>query len=356
MSLPVISCIPHKQRISQYKVDYLRAISEAVDYPWQTEDGREVGEIQKTLINTLNKPYGFKWWFMTNCCTDSLQMAYSVLTKPGDLVLLPAYGWRAIENAPLYMNRRIELIDVDETGNIDLIKLEERLEDNTQERPSAICLVYNFGCSYNPSTILSLCQSKEIKVIEDTAPTFLIDETADYVPGTGGDIACFSYDFTKNPGTLGSGGAICCNSDDYGYILSHMTKHYQNSDFSGTKSYLDNTSCAVLLKDVELIKRDQLRLKRRNVVQTLETELKFPRISGTNITNLKYGLTLDTAIQDFVDYCKSHKILANTTKYVLKSNHLENTKQFQDSVVFIPCHAFISDEDLERLILTINDY
>ena len=46
-------------------------------------------------------------------------MAYSILTDPGDLVLLPAYGWRAIENAPLYMGRRIELIDVDETGNID---------------------------------------------------------------------------------------------------------------------------------------------------------------------------------------------------------------------------------------------
>lgn len=353
---PTISCIPHKPRIKAYKVEYLRAISEALDYPWQTEDGREIGEVQAKLIKTLNKPYHFKWWFMTNCCTDSLQMAYSILTDPGDLVLLPAYGWRAIENAPLYMGRRIELIDVDETGNIDLVKLEERLEDKTQESPKAICLVYNFGCSYNPSTILSLCQSKDIKVIEDAAPTFIIDESVDYIPGSGGDITCFSYDFTKNPGTLGSGGAICCNSDHYGTILSHMTKHYQNSNYSGTKSYLDNTSCSILQKDVDLIIRDSLREKRRTIANTLVKELKFERIAGANITNLKYGIKLDSEVQNFVDYCKSNKILANTTKYILKSNYLENTKRFQESVAFIPCHAFISDEDLERLIATINAY
>jgi dTDP-4-amino-4,6-dideoxygalactose transaminase len=351
-----ISCIPHKPRVQAYRVEYLRAITEALDYPWQTEDGREIGKTQAQLIKTLNKPYQFKWWFMTNCCTDSLQMAYSILTKPGDLVLLPAYGWRAIENAPLYMGRRIELIDIDETGNVDLVKLEERIEDKTQESPSAICLVYNFGCSFDPSRILSLCQSKDIKVIEDAAPTFLIDESVDYIPGTGGDITCFSYDFTKNPGTLGSGGAICCNSDHYGTILSHMTKHYQTSNYSGTKSYLDNTSCAVLLKDVELIIRDGLREKRRTIANTLTKELKFERIPGSNITNLKYGIKLDDEVQHFVDYCKSHKILANTTKYIIKSNRLENTKQFQESVVFIPCHAFISDEELERLIATINGY
>ena len=351
-----ISCIPHKQRLSKYKVDYLRAISDAVDYPWQTEDGREVGKIQSELITTLNKPYNFKWWFMTNCCTDSLQMAYSVLTKPGDLILLPSYGWRAIENAPLYLHRRIELVDIDDTGNIDLNKLEERLEDKTQESPSAICLVYNFGCSYDPSKILSLCQTKDIKVIEDAAPTFIISESTAYIPGTGGDIACFSYDFTKNPGTLGSGGAICCNSNHYGQILTQMTKHYQSQNFSGTKSYLDNTSCAVLLKDIEVIKKDRLREKRQDVAFRLESELKFGRIKGDNITNLKYGLKLDVPVQEFVDYCKKHKILANTTKYATKSNHLENTKIFQESVAFIPCHAFLSEQDLERLIKTINDY
>lgn len=356
MPSPVISCIPHKQRISRYKIDYLKAITEALDYPWQTEDGRDVGEIQGSLITELNKPYNFKWWFMTNCCTDSLQMAYSVLTKPGDLVLLPAYGWRAIENAPLYMNRRIELIDVDETGNIDLVKLEERLEDNTQESPSAICLVYNFGCSFDPSRILSLCQSKDIKVIEDAAPTFLINETADYLPGTGGDITCFSYDFTKNPGTLGSGGAICCNSDTYGQILTHMTKHYQNSEFSGTKSYLDNTSCAVLLKDVELIKRDKLREKRQDVADYLEQNLKFERIAGNNITNLKFGIKIEGDVSNFVNYCKKERVLANTTKYLLKSNHLINTQKFQESVAFIPCHAFLTDEHVERLESIINGY
>ena len=63
---PTISCIPHKARIKAYKVEYLRAITEALDYPWQTEDGREIGEVQSKLIKTLNNPDQLKWWFMTN--------------------------------------------------------------------------------------------------------------------------------------------------------------------------------------------------------------------------------------------------------------------------------------------------
>lgn len=35
-----IACIPHKLRMDAHRVDYLRAISEAMDYPFQSEDGR----------------------------------------------------------------------------------------------------------------------------------------------------------------------------------------------------------------------------------------------------------------------------------------------------------------------------
>jgi hypothetical protein len=36
-----ISFIPHRQRLEKHKVDYLRAMSSAMDYPYQAEDGRD---------------------------------------------------------------------------------------------------------------------------------------------------------------------------------------------------------------------------------------------------------------------------------------------------------------------------
>ena len=36
-----IACIPHKHRMDAHRVDYLRAISDAMDHPFQSEDGRE---------------------------------------------------------------------------------------------------------------------------------------------------------------------------------------------------------------------------------------------------------------------------------------------------------------------------
>ena len=36
-----IACIPHKLRMDAHRVDYSRAISEAMDYPFQSEDGRD---------------------------------------------------------------------------------------------------------------------------------------------------------------------------------------------------------------------------------------------------------------------------------------------------------------------------
>ena len=43
-----ISCIPHKLRVDAHKVDYLRAISESIDYPFQSEDGRDPSPAHKS--------------------------------------------------------------------------------------------------------------------------------------------------------------------------------------------------------------------------------------------------------------------------------------------------------------------
>ena len=56
-----ITSIPHKQRIADHRVDYLRAISDAIDYPWQSEDGREPSPAHQALEATVKSYIPIKY-------------------------------------------------------------------------------------------------------------------------------------------------------------------------------------------------------------------------------------------------------------------------------------------------------
>ena len=74
-----ISCIPHKLRIDAHRVDYLRAISESMDYPFQSEDGRDPSPAHKSLEAKIKTYNPIKYWQFTNCCTDALQIAFFLI-------------------------------------------------------------------------------------------------------------------------------------------------------------------------------------------------------------------------------------------------------------------------------------
>ena len=53
--MKAIAFIPHARRLKKHKVDYLRAMSDAMDNPYQSEDGREPSPIHKKLTEELKK-------------------------------------------------------------------------------------------------------------------------------------------------------------------------------------------------------------------------------------------------------------------------------------------------------------
>ena len=75
-----IAFIPHKKRVEKHKIEYLRAISEAMDDPYQAEDGRDIRGIQLELYNKCAKLSNIPYWTFTDCCTDSLQISIAALT------------------------------------------------------------------------------------------------------------------------------------------------------------------------------------------------------------------------------------------------------------------------------------
>lgn len=355
-----IAFIPHKQRVERHRVAYLRAISDAMDDPYQTEDGREMRGVQLELAHRCTSYNGVKHWHFVDCCTDALQISIDALTNPQDTVIVPSYGWRAFGNAVAFMNRQVRFCDIDETGNVDLNQLEDMIR---KIKPAAVMIVHNFGTVARVDQIVEVCELFGVHIIEDAAPAFYMGEPYTYVPGSMSSTACFSFDFTKYPGTLGSGGAICTRSDEISEKIYEISAHGRGKDKDihrvGTKSYMDMTSCAVLLKEIELFEQHQYREQRRQVASWYINNLPYENIPGENYVWERYTMSVPSyEVDEVIEKLNSVKCLART--FFKEPLHLlpwlntyedecPKTVKFCASTIHLPCHHYLKVEELERM-------
>ena len=358
-----ISFIPHRQRLEKHKVDYLRAISNAMDNPYQPEDGRDLAPIQRELAEKCTELSDLPYWNFTNCGTDSLQIATHALTKEGDTILVPAYGWRGVANAVRFMNRRLKFIDIDETGNISIEALENwaKIKNNYAH---AIIIIHNFGTMADVPKLSQIAKKylPKIKIIEDAAPAFYMDAPIKYKPGQLSDLVCYSFDFTKGPGTLGSGGGIATRYADIHEriyeIQAHGTSKQKQIVGYGTKSFLDNTSCAVLLTEIQLYEQFEYRERRRQIATWYNNNLPFKSIPGENYVWERFSLFVPSKqVDDILNKLHSIKCLARTMfKEPLSSfsfyddnEDLQGVKRFTKNLIHLPSHHYMKEEELIRI-------
>jgi len=359
--------IPHKQRLAAHRKDYLEAFNLALEYPWQVEDGRDPSPLQQKLMDKCAKLSGVPYWLMTTSCSQALQVAVRTLTKPGQLVMLPAYGWRAVANAVTYMERRITFTDIDETGNIDIEKLRQYLKSG-YDPPAALIVIHGCGTLVDMESLFILCREYEIKLIEDAAPAFYMGES--YIldkPGMHSDIVCYSFDFTKSPGTLGSGGGIATNNpnlyDRMYTTVNHGRDSHKEVVAIGTKCYMDNTSISILLKEIELTEKYCFRTKRNALAEWYNKHLQFPSIPGENKIWLRYTMSIPKEKQQLcLDKLRENKILA---RVFYKSEVLSQLKHynpkpmpvadnFVNNMINLPCHHYMKQDEMHRIKEVVN--
>ena len=345
-----IACIPHQLTMDSHRVDYLRAISESMDYPFQSEDGRDPSPAHQALEHKIKTYNPIKYWQFTNCCTDALQIAFHAFCNHGDTVIVPAYGWRAITNAPRLMGMKIIYCDIDDTGNLDINQAVELIN---KHQPSAILVVHNFGTLVDVSQLTDVCAKHNVAIIEDAAPSFTMGEPYSYELGSFSDAVCFSFDFTKSPGCLGAGGAIATNDplnyERFKTICSHTTSQWG----VGTKSYLDTVSAAVLYKDIELIEQMQYRQRRVEIATYYLNKLPYETLSGKNYIFHRFIILPEkNEKQNLINKLKSQKILAKSV-FEPNTNDCYYANEFYARAIELPCHQFIDIDDLDSRINNI---
>ena len=292
------------------------------------ESGLVSGDRKYTPLvqNFIEKNFQTKKALLTTSCSTALDMSAMLLNlKEGDEVILPSFTFVSTANAIVMQKATPVFADIDDTLNIDIKQIEEKITDKTK----AIYPVHYAGCSCDMDELMKLAKAHNLKVVEDAAQAVDAKYKDRYL-GTIGDMATYSFHETKNF-VCGEGGALLLNDESYieraeiirekGTNRSNFFKGFVDKytwcDIGG--SYLPSDILAAMLmaqfenKNLITQKRGEVFNKYNEELADLELQgklkrIKIPKYNTTNY-HIFYITVENEQLRDkLLEYLKSNGI------------------------------------------------
>lgn len=172
--------------------------------PWNYSNHKWEEELKISLQKYLDRKYVFLF--------DSGRTAEYFLLKSmgisrGDEVIIQAFTCVAVPNSIIWLGAKPVYVDIDDTLNIDVAKLECAIISRTK----AVIVQHTFGTPANIERIKEICRKKGIKLIEDAAHGFGNIYKGEKI-GTWGEAAFFSFGRDKVISGIW-GGAVATDND-----------------------------------------------------------------------------------------------------------------------------------------------
>ena len=347
-------------------------------------NGPEVHNFQKELENYL----GVKNVIPCANGTDALQIAMMGLgLKPGDEVITVDFTFAATVEVIALLQLTPVLVDVEkDTFNMNIEALKKAITPKTK----AIVPVHLFGQCANMEAILEVANKHNLFVIEDTAQaigaSYTFKDGTKKKAGTIGNVGTTSFFPSKNLGCYGDGGAIFTNDDELAHTLRGMVNHgmYKRyyHDVVGVNSRLDSIQAAIL--NLKLPHLDAYCDARRKAARYYNNAFKneqnivTPKMgNGCNFIcdtcdchvfhqytiqvlngkrNELHQHLLDNGIPNAIYYPVAlHSQKAYTdTRY--KEEDFKATNELADTVLSLPMHTELDEEQLDFITKTILDF
>ena len=144
-------------------------------------------------------------------CTAALHLCAQVLRLgPGDEVVCTPQSFQSTTLALIARGVRVRFADIDpKTLNI----APDSIEGKINERTKAIYLVHHGGNPADMDPIRKIAAAHDIPVVEDCAHAAGTEYRGQKIGA--GDLCCFSFHSLKNMTTLGEGGMLTTNNDEW---------------------------------------------------------------------------------------------------------------------------------------------
>ena len=347
--------------------DFNVLLKEIWDSKWITNNGSFHRQLEKELAEYLKVPYIS---LFTNG-TLPLLTALQALRITGEVITSP-YRFVATTHSIWWNGCKPVFVDIDPaTGNIDPVAIEAAITNKT----TAIMPVHVYGKPCDTDRIKEIADKYGLKVIYDAAHAFGVEVNGESILNAG-DMSTLSFHATKVYNTL-EGGALVMHDAETKKRIDYLKNFGFAGETSvvapGINSKMDEVRAAYGILnlrqvDAAIEARHQVAIKYREALRPVEGITFMDDMPGVRhnysyfplfVDAEKYGMTRD----DLYEKMKSHDVLGRRYFYPLISTfstyrglpsaspeNLPKAHKMADSVICLPMHHELSEEDINRVL------
>ncbi len=334
---------------------------------WITNNGSFHKQLEKELAAYLKVPYIS---LFTNG-TLPLITALQALRITGEVITTP-YSFVATTHSLWWNGIKPVFVDIDPaTGNMDPDKIEAAITPKT----TAIMPVHVYGKPCNTKRIKEIADTYGLKVIYDAAHAFGVEVNGESVLNAG-DMSTLSFHATKVYNTV-EGGALVMHDAETKKRIDYLKNFGFANEVTvvgpGINSKMDEIRAAYGLLnlrqvDAAIEARHKVAIKYREALRGVEGITFFDDMPGVKhnysyfpifVDADKYGMTRD----ELYFKMKEQNVLGRRYFYPLISefstyrglesarpDNLPNAHKMANTVICLPMHHALSDEDVNRVI------
>ncbi|MBT3576334.1 MAG: LegC family aminotransferase [Candidatus Marinimicrobia bacterium] len=210
-------------------------IKECLDTGWVSSAGKYVDLFETRVAEYTGARHAIACVNGTAALQVAMQLAG---VRAGDEVIVPTITFIASINAVLYNGATPVFMDADDFYNIDVAKTIEFIKNETlfkgcssfnkttNKRIAALVPVHVFGNAVDLEKLISLCEERNIPIVEDAAESLGTRYTQGRLKerhtGTIGKLGCLSFNGNKII-TTGGGGMILTDDDSLAEKARYLT-------------------------------------------------------------------------------------------------------------------------------------
>lgn len=345
-------------------------------------NGQQVKDLEKKLAEYV----GVKHCITCGNGTDALTMAMMAWGfKEGGAVFVPDFTFFSSGEIVSHAGATPVFVDVDmDTFNISAESLEKAVKKTLDEgilKPQAVVAVDLFGLPADFAAVRAVADKYGLKVLEDGAQGFG-GNIEGKVACSFGDISTTSFFPAKPLGCYGDGGAVFTDDDEIAALLESIRVHgkgemkYDNVRI-GLNSRLDTIQAAVLdvklsaFDDYELVDINKAADKYTEKLSALGEKVKTPVIpEGFYSSWAQYTIQLsDRKNRDDLQAALKAEGIPSMVYYPKPMHRQEafagqtyddaefpNTLKLCDTVLSLPMHPYLTDEDIDTVVDVIKKF
>lgn len=342
-------------------------------------NGQQVKDLEKELAEYV----GVKHCVTCANGTDALSLAMMAWgIGEGDAVFVPDFTFFSSGEIVAHAGATPVFVDVDkDTFNIDTASLEAEIEKVIAEgklTPKVIVAVDLFGLPADFAAVRAVADKYGLKVLEDGAQGFG-GQIGDKMACSFGDISTTSFFPAKPLGCYGDGGAVFTDDDEIAVLLESIRVHgkgkekYDNVRI-GLNSRLDTIQAAILsikLKAFAEYEMTDINKAADKYTEKLQGLVKTPVVpEGYTSSWAQYTIQLaDKETRDGLQAALKAQGIPSMIYYPKPMHTQEafagqqfdeavftNTNELVNTVLALPMHPYLTDEDIDTVVAAIKAY